>query len=74
MREKGVAIMGMEEVKAAIKDLSVEERRKVALYIFELEKDQLQKRIGPQITEDLEGFSRVVQEPVEKLRKLVNKS
>jgi VIT1/CCC1 family predicted Fe2+/Mn2+ transporter len=74
MREKGVAIMGMEEVKAAIKDLSVEERRKVALYIFELEKDQLQKRIGPQITEDLEGFSRVVQETVEKLRKLVNKS
>jgi len=74
MREKGVAIMGMEEVKAAIKDLSVEERRKVALYIFELEKDQLQRRIGPQITEDLEGFSRVVQETVEKLRKLVNKS
>lgn len=65
--------MGIEEAKAMIKDLSVEERRRVALYILELEKENVQKTIGPQISEDLKAFSRVVQESIEKLKKAVGK-
>ncbi len=63
--------MGLEEVKAAIKALSVEERRKVALYILELERDHLQDTIGPQIAQDLESVSRVIQDTVEKIKKRV---
>lgn len=66
--------MGIEEVKSAIKDLSVNERRKVALYILELEKEHVQKTIGPQIAEDVEDVSRVFQEAIEKLKKFVSKS
>ena len=66
--------MGIEEVKTAVKDLSVNERRKVALYILELEKEYVQKTIGPQIAEDVEDVSRVFQEAIEKLKKFVNKS
>jgi hypothetical protein len=66
--------VGIEEIKAAIKGLSVGDRRKVALYILELERDHVQKTIGPQIAEDLEAFSRIVQESVEKIRKMVHKA
>jgi len=66
--------MGLEEIKTAIKSLSVEDRRKVAVYILELERDHVQTTIGPQIAKDLEAFSRVVQESVEKLKKIVNKT
>jgi len=66
--------MGLEEVKAAVNNLSGEERRKLALYILELEKEHVQKRIGPQISEDLEQVSKIVQEGIEKLRKFVNKT
>jgi hypothetical protein len=66
--------MGIEEVKAAIRELPTEERRKVALYILELEKDHLAKTVGPQITEDLDGLKKVVQESVEKLKKFVKTS
>jgi hypothetical protein len=64
--------MTLEEVKSAISNLSVEERRKAALYILELEKEHVQKTIGPHIAEDLDVFSKVVQESVEKLKKLVS--
>jgi hypothetical protein len=60
--------MQMEEIKAAIKGLTIEERRKVALYILELEKDHFKGTVGPQIAEDLEGVSRVIQETAEKIR------
>ena len=63
--------MGIEEIKAAIKSLPVEDRRKVAVYILELERDHVQNTIGPQIAEDLEAFSRVVQDSVEKIRKMI---
>ena len=66
-------IMGIEEVKAGIKELSVQDRRRVALYILELEKDHVSKTIGPQIAEDLNDVSKVVQDTVEKLKKLANK-
>lgn len=66
--------MGIEEIKTAIKGLTANERRKVALYILELEKEHLQKTIGPQIAEDVEDVSRVFQAAIEKLKKFVNKS
>jgi hypothetical protein len=61
--------MELDDVKAAIKNLKVEERRKVALYILELEKEHIQTTIGPQIAEDLEAFSGVIQDAVEKIKK-----
>jgi L-lactate utilization protein LutB len=66
--------MEMEEIKTAIKSLSVQERRKLALYILELEKEHVSKTVGPQIAKDVEDVSKVVQEALEKLKKYVNKS
>jgi DNA-directed RNA polymerase specialized sigma subunit len=64
--------MELEEVKSAIKSLPPKERRQVALYILELEKDQVQKTIGPQIAEDVEAVSRVVQDAIQRLKKFVD--
>jgi len=61
--------MEIDELKAAIKNLTVEERRKLAYYILELEKDHLQGKLGPQIAEDIDGVSRIVQEAFEKIKK-----
>jgi hypothetical protein len=66
--------MELTELKAAVKNLSAEERRKLALYILELEKDHFQGTLGPQIVEDLEGLSKVVQEGVQKIKKYVKDS
>ncbi len=65
--------MGIEEVKAAIRELPTDERRKVALYILELEKEHVRKTVGPQIAKDVEDVSKVVQEGFEKLKRFVNK-
>lgn len=65
--------MGIEEIKNAVKSLSTEDRRKVAVYILELERDHVQNTIGPQIAEDLEAFSKIVQDSVEKIRKMVTR-
>jgi hypothetical protein len=61
--------MTVEEIKTAIKNLTVDERRKVALFILELEKDHFQGAVGPQLKEDLEGLSKVLQETLEKVKK-----
>jgi len=61
-------MMDLEALKTAIKDLTVEERRKLALYILELEKDHFQANVGSQIVEDIEGFSKAVQEAAEKVK------
>jgi hypothetical protein len=66
--------MELTELKAAVKNLSAEERRKLALYILELEKDHFQGTLGPQIVEDLEGLSKVVQEGVQKIKNYVKDS
>lgn len=66
--------MGIEEIKTAIKALSTEDRRKIAVYILELERDHIQTTLGPQIAEDLDSVSRVVQESVEKIKKAINRS
>jgi hypothetical protein len=60
--------MGIEEITAAIKNLSTEDRRKVALYILELEKNHIKGTIGPQIAEDLESVSKVIQDAAEKIK------
>lgn len=65
--------MTVDEIKAAIKNLTTQERRNVALHILELEKEHVQKTIGPQLAEDAEAVSRVVQEAIEKLKKFVSK-
>ena len=65
--------MGLEEIKSAIRGLSVEDRRKVAVYILELERDHVKENIGPQIAADLDAFSKIVQDSVEKIKKVVNK-
>ncbi len=61
--------MDLEGLKNTVRDLSAEDRRKLALYILELEKDHFQKNIGSQIAEDMEGFSKVIQESAEKIKK-----
>ena len=65
--------MSIEEIKAAINGLTVEERRKVALYILELEKEHVKKTVGPQITKDLDDLSATVHDAVEKLKKFIIK-
>lgn len=66
--------MELEEVKAIIKTLPADERRKIALYILELEKDYFRSTVGPQIESDLEGVSKVLQEAFEKIKKTVRGS
>lgn len=66
--------MNIDEVKEGIRGLTVEERRKVALYILELEKQHFQNTVGPQISEDIDGFTKVVQESVEKIKKAVKEN
>ena len=63
--------MTIEELKTAIKSLPTEDRRKLALFILELEKDYFKDTVSPQIREDLEGLSRVVQETFERVKKHV---
>ena len=64
--------MGIEDIKSAIKTLTAKERRQVALYILELEKEHVQKNIGPQIAEDVDAVSKVVQDAIQKLKKFVD--
>jgi len=64
--------MELDDIKIAIKNLKPEERRKVALYILELEKNHLQEKLGPQIAEDLEGVSKVVRDIFERVKEHIN--
>jgi hypothetical protein len=66
--------MTLEETKVAVRGLTIDERRKIALYILELEKDHLQGTIGPQLREDLEGFARVVQDTVERIKNHIDEN
>jgi hypothetical protein len=63
--------MTLDELKTEIRSLSVEDRRKVALYILELEKDRIKEKVGPQFAEDLDGVSKVLQEAFAKIKKTV---
>ena len=66
--------MEIEEIKTSIRSLATDDRRKVALYILELEKEHVQKTYGPQLVEDMESVSKVFQEAIDKLKKFVSKS
>ena len=66
--------MGIDEIKSGIRELTVQDRRKIALYILELEKEHVSRTVGPQIAKDVEDVTKVVQEAVDKLKKFVNKS
>lgn len=63
--------MTIEDLKTAIKTLPTEDRRKLALFILELEKDYFTDKVSPQIREDLEGLSKAVQETFERVKKHV---
>lgn len=65
--------MQLEEIKSAIKTLTPQDRRKTALYILELEKEHVQKNIGPQISEDVDAVSKVVREAFQKLKEYIDK-
>jgi hypothetical protein len=65
--------MGIDDVKAAVRGLTVDERRSLALYILDLEKEHVQKTYGPQIVAEMENVSKVFQEGIDKLKKFVNK-
>jgi hypothetical protein len=66
--------MSLEDLMNAVKALSVEERRKLAVYILELEKNHLKETLGPQIDEDLKSVSQALQDAVEKIKKAVKEN
>lgn len=61
--------MPLDQIKSAIRTLTPQDRRKVVLYILELEKEH----IGPQIAEDIDAVSKVVQDALQKLKNYVDK-
>ena len=63
----------LEELKSAIRNLTVGDRRKIALFILELERDHVQQTVGPQLARDIDDVSRAAQEALEKLKKILNK-
>jgi len=65
--------MELNEIKVAISTLPVQERRKIAVYILELEKEHVQKNMGPQIARDVDAVSKVVQDALQKLKEFVEK-
>ncbi len=65
--------MELNEVKTAVKQLTAQDRRKIALYILELEKEQVQKNMGPQIARDLDAVSKVVQDALQKVKEYFDK-
>ena len=65
--------MGLEDIKSAIRSLPANERRQVALYILELEKEHVQNTVGPQIAQDVDAVSKVLQDAIQKLKKFVDR-
>jgi hypothetical protein len=61
-------------VKTAVKQLPKQERRQLALFILELEKDHFQENVGPQIAEDIDGLAKSVQEAVDKIRNSIKRN
>jgi len=65
--------MTRDEIQKEIEGLSIQDRRKVALFILELEKEHAKKTLGPQIAEDVAGVSKVLEDALEKLKKFAQK-
>ncbi len=66
--------MTIDEIKSAIKVLPPAERRKVALYILELEKDYVAGKVGPQVSEDLDAVGKMIQGAIEKMKSVMKDS
>ena len=66
--------MTLEEIKAAVQNLPAEERRKLAVFILDLEKEHLKNTLGPQISDDIQALSRVLQDAAEKIKRTVKGS
>jgi hypothetical protein len=65
--------IGLDDIKLAISKLTAEDRRRIALYILELEKEHLKGTIGPQLAEDLGAVAKVVQDAVDKVKRHIEK-
>jgi hypothetical protein len=68
----GANAMDLAALKDQIRTLTPEDRRTLALYILELEKDHFRDNVGPQIRQDLEGVGKVLQETFEKIKKHIS--
>ena len=66
--------MTLDEAKTAVKQLPPQERRQLALYILELEKDHFREKVGPQIAEDIDGVAKSLQDAIEKVRNSIKKN
>ena len=66
--------MDVEQIKSAIAALPADQRRKVALFILQLEKDHFEAAVGPQIKEDIDSASKAFQEAMDRLKKFIGKS
>ncbi len=66
--------MTLEEIKTAVKDLPADERRRLAVFILDLEKEHIKSTLGPQISEDLQSLSKVLQDAAEKIKRTVKGS
>ena len=63
--------MTLDQLKAEIQALSKEDRRKLAVFILDLEKQYVQDTVGPQLREDLEGLTKAAQDAMEKISKTI---
>ena len=61
--------MTLEELKTAIRTLPAQDRRRLALFILELEKDYVRDTVGPQISEDLDSVKRALQEAIDNIKR-----
>ena len=66
---RGTNGVEIDEIKAAIKSLTTDERRRIALYILELEKEHVQKSFVPPIVHDLENVLKVLQEAIDRFKR-----
>ena len=66
--------MTLDEIKSAVKALPADERRRLAVFILDLEKEHIKTTLGPQISEDLQSLSKVLQDAAEKIKRTVKGS
>ncbi len=66
--------MNLEDIKTAVKALPIDDRRRLAVFILDLEKDHIKDTLGPQITEDLQSLAKVLQDAAEKIKRTVKGS
>ncbi len=60
--------MTLDEIKTAIRDLAPRDRRAIALYILELEKDAIRDTVGPQVSEDLDAVRKALLDAFDRIK------